>query len=482
MTRILARKNLLIWGIFVFFILFSFLLYYPAFRMGFVGDDISLMRNYSILADPFASSNFRPVFAFFFYLINISRANSFWPHLALILFHGLNAGLVFVLINKLTAKRLLSLLVAFGFLIFYRQVEAVYYLSQSETFSTTFFLVAFLSVAAFFDSQKSLYYLGGLFSFLVAILIHPILIFVLPPIIFFYERLFIKNFKFSWPKLLKYLPFVLIGLVYFILILSSGELKLPTHQPGPLRQFGQNFSTMFLAFWPIKYDRYFIVQNIFWSYVITIMALLGSLTVIFSRKIDKLIRFFVFWAILPIFLFSFISGPLGPADRYLYLGSIGFLFVIFYLLHKYFLKRKTTFKLILIVILYLDWFSFSYLLSQIKAQEWLISGAKVQKITADLKLLYPQLPTNIKHIYTIGFPMGVFFQDNPYDLLDVLYGGPFSSYQNVQDLEIVQKLAMIPPGEKTEGVYVFYYQNEQVLDYSNRYPQIKKLLLTRFTP
>lgn len=475
---------------FLFFAIFYFWLVSPSLHAGFVADDISVLRFYKSILNPFSGIFFRPFEASFFWLIDqVFNRQLFWPHIILILINYLNAVLVLVCILYFTKNKWLSFVIALSFLFFYRHPFSVFIFSQTDSFLTTFYLASFLTFAFYLESKRKIYYLISLVLFPLALLIKEVAL-TLPFVLLIFEGLFYGWGNFWSKRIKKYLPFAIVTLAFIFLIylggLTSGSFyfnKLD-YQLVSWQLFFKNFANFFLALLPIKFDQIWLSTNLTINILISIAILVSIIAILFNKKIDKLIRFLLIFILVNLFPYIFFA-QLGYRERYLYLVSFSFIFLVFVLIEKLIskLKPKGSFFL-LMMLFFIVWVSISFYLGQKRMNDWLLADQKNKNIQSDLIAIRPRLSDRSKHIYSLNFPLEVnpqvpLYIRNPYDIFYQLYGS-LSSYQDIQDREIGEKLEETAATQPTEGVYVFYYQDGHILDYSDRYPAIKKLLLEQF--
>jgi len=340
------KKN---WKILLFLSFLVFITYVNSLHNDFVSDDIGLiLKNknignlfYYLLNQPKAF--LRSLLYFFAY--KIDGLNPLFFRLINIFFHLGSVWLIYGLISLLVSP-VLALFTAGIFAVHPIETEAVTWISGGPYSQYSFFLLlAFLLfVLAKYKNQPIKFYLASIFTFLLALFTtEKALIF--PLILLSFEITFGIIAK-NWKKLI---PFFSLSAFWTLFILFSGTLSgrmtsLETEfyqTPGvenPLVQIPIALASYLrLTFWPDKLTLYHSELNFTqWQYFLMLMITLAFLAlIIWAYKKNRLI---FFWS--SFFIISLLPNltPLKigwvVAERYVYLGSIGIIFLIALAIYK----------------------------------------------------------------------------------------------------------------------------------------------------
>ena len=344
-----------------FIIVFGLFIYFNSFSNQFVWDDFSfVVKNeairsfnnvgsfftdaYTLAKRPLQEDLYRPLltlsFAIDYYLWKLEPR---YYHLENVLFHIVNAILIYFLMKIVLKNMISSFLVSVLFLVHPAQTEVVDWIThRSDILALFFYLLCFLihlRIRAAHDKKPYLY-LSMLLLFAISLLFKEVVI-ILPLILILYDTLLL-SYKLNYKKYLTYYtPFFFITLCYgLIRILVLGRFsghslwcKFP----------GEAFLTMCVIF-----ARYFKIlifpKNLCADYVITlnhsvfepiVIISIAALVCVFASALFlknrvRLFSFGVFWFFISLMPGSNIfSAETGLAERYLYLPSIGFFIAIF---------------------------------------------------------------------------------------------------------------------------------------------------------
>lgn len=300
-------------------------------------------------------------------VMNISFAMDYWLwglnpagyHFTQVLLHALNSMFVLFLLYRLFPSHGAALIAGLLFALHPVHTEAVTaFLGRSELLMTFFCL---LSIAAFwFSLQRSgvrcwWTYLGSLAAFVLAclsketgivVLILFLLIFLLSPSV--------RGWRKSWKSVvLRFTPFVVLAVVY-LFYRSSVVHSIPRPWWGgsPVNSFMMMFTIVWeyvrLLFFPLHLSPWYITsvpRSLWeWKVILGIFLLIGGLllTVLLWRKawFLSLSIGWILLALLPLSNLIPIPGSM-MAERWLYLPSVGFCWMVGYLLASLLEKSKS---------------------------------------------------------------------------------------------------------------------------------------------
>lgn len=334
------KKN---WKTLFFLSFLVFITYINSLNNDFVSDDVGLiLKNKNIGNLSYYLLNQPKAFLrslLYFLAFKIDGLNPLFFRLINIFFHLGSVWLIYGLISLLISP-VLALFTAGIFAIHPIEIEAVAWISGGPYSQYSFFLLlAFLLfVLAKSKNWSMKFYLGSFFAFLLALLTSEKAL-IFPLILLFFEITFGLIAK-NWKKLILFFS---LSALWTLFILFSGTLSgrmtsLETEfyqTPGvenPLVQIPIALSSYLrLSFWPDKLTLYHselsFTQGQYFLMLIITLAFLAL--IIWAYKKNRLI---FFWS--SFFIISLLPNltPLRigwvVAERYVYLGSIGLIFLI----------------------------------------------------------------------------------------------------------------------------------------------------------
>jgi len=276
--------------------------------------------------------------------------NPFGYHVTNLLFHILNAILIFFLIVAISGNRTISIITSLLFVIHPIHTEAVTYISGRADILATFFLllasILFIKCLQHSHMKRALLYTFSLLCFFAAILskessiIFPL---ILAAYLFIFPATKLHN-RYKIKSLFYLLPFFILVVAYFLLrsaVLKSGASSIkiisPTSMyPWFLTMCGVLATYIRLLFLPVglHMERLVpIIKSAFRIDFIIPIVFLVTLLVLWvklSRR-NKFVLFGMLWffiALLP--LFGVIKLNALIAEHWLYFPSIGFFMTIGY--------------------------------------------------------------------------------------------------------------------------------------------------------
>ena len=347
------------WTHVVFIILIaaaSILVYYGTIRTGFVGDDVPLISGQTnFLSDwnnlktvwdkPFPAETYEPI-PFYRPLITLvnfinyhaSQLKAHGYHQVNVAFHTANVILLYLLIFLIFKNELISLFTALFFAAHSIHVNSVVWISGRTDVIACFFL---LLMAILLVKRKDhrgiprlLFFIGSIIAFILALFSKEIA-FSVPLFLFVWD--WVSQEGKLKRKILPYLPFAVVTILYFIWRVSVlGNLG--TGKPYTNANVFQRFLTLFpIYFYYFKKFTFPIFLN-FSPRVLTVTTLLslkfwGAL-VFFAvvlalgralRKTAKPISFGIFWLVVTLIpVLNLVPLYASVKEWWGYIPSIGF--------------------------------------------------------------------------------------------------------------------------------------------------------------
>lgn len=215
----------------VFYLFFLSLVFYlKSAGSFFVADDLTWLKwaattNLSDLPKLFVNAQgffYRPLDkVVMFFLYTLFSFSSPGYHLSMLLLNFLSAIGIYIIIQRLFNRKILSFIGAFIFLFLPSQGENVYWISTISNNLSTFFIVYMLIFWMNFRNRNSrLNFVLALVFAILSFLSYEISIIILPLIVLF--DIFITKIKIvKRNTLLSYLPFLLLTILYPIIRLAS---------------------------------------------------------------------------------------------------------------------------------------------------------------------------------------------------------------------------------------------------------------------
>ncbi len=329
--------------------------------------DIKLIPYYFTAKEALAGSslcgeNYRPFFILSFAIDYFFwKLNSFGYHVTNLLFHILNAILVFYLVATLVRDKITGLFASLLFLVHPVHTEAVAWISgRADVLFLFFYLIAFGAYIKSRNSKGAVFYFISVFFFTCSLLSKEMAA-SLPLLIIAYDLIFKIKERFV-AKMARYLPFFAILEIYIITRFNViGKLAQSRYWTGSAYT---TFLTMArgvvyylrLLIWPtnlcVDYSTFPVSSSIREPGVIISIAILLLLTgtAIVLKKRYKIISFAFFWFFITLLPVSnIIPIKILIAERFLYLPSIGFFLTLAIVLKA--LYRRSAFRIVSIAFL-----------------------------------------------------------------------------------------------------------------------------------
>jgi len=308
--------------------------------------------------------HYRPIHSLSYLLTYQISSSPWFFHLVNLFYFLATVSLVFILVKTTTKNFTLSFFTAVLFLVHPINNEVVNWISAvSELTLTIFVLLTLLCYIKYRQSGSTGNFLLALLFYFFAILSKETAAIILFPVILSVDLLFFKkNIKeiFAWKRFTKYLLFAIPFLVYFSMrqavIGGFGGLAHREAYFGGISfydriyyffwLFAHYLKTLLCPYPLIFYHKVpespdllslrFLISLIF--------VLLFFIVLYFAiKKRKEIIAFFLFWPfvfILPALILYFVVSENFFAERHLFVPSIGFSFMVAYLLNYLWQKNK----------------------------------------------------------------------------------------------------------------------------------------------
>lgn len=338
----------------------------------FIVDNLSI-RNINNISQFFTSKGtfshegnfiiYRPVVTLGFALdYLVWKLNPFGYHLPNILFHTLNALLVYILMEMILGSSLAAFVTALFFSIHPVQTEAVAWISgRGNVLSLFFFLLSFCSFVRFRREKRNKYYYMSLILFIAALLCKEmaITLFIMLVIYDIYYRT--EEAKKPAGNIKIYVPFIITAILYMLLrYLVLGRQSQTVFWGG---SFINTMFTMakslvqyiFLFMFPVNLnidpDVVRVATSVLEPGVLISIIILAGLaaTAVYSYRRIKGVSFGIVWflvALIPVS--NLIPIDALYAERFMYLPSIG-VFMVAGVLISRIIKREKAISIIILV-------------------------------------------------------------------------------------------------------------------------------------
>ena len=340
--------------------LIGFLAYLPILRNGFVWDDEeqvvnnSYIRSFTNLSHIFKGSTFasggagltgwyyKPLMTLWFmFNYRLWGLNPGGFHLCQLFLHLVNCVLIFILFRKLfkefgdSKAKLVGFCLAIVFAVHPANVESVAYISASQEFLYTFFLL--LTFLFSLASEKSLDIIFGGILYFLALLSKESAIVGLPIIVLYFWQAGKKK-KSLWLALTLFSSF----LIYFYLRTFVAKIPLAKPELSPIAaaSFSQRlltvpyllFSYLRLIFFPLNLfiAQHQVVMEVgeirFFGALIVVLLFFFMMIRQLGRFTSNLGRFFFFWFLVSLGLvLNLFPLDMTLAERWLYWPILGIL-------------------------------------------------------------------------------------------------------------------------------------------------------------
>jgi protein O-mannosyl-transferase len=379
----------------IIIMLASISVYINALSDGFVCDDnLQILKNpwlkdiknipdifsksvWSFQKETLISNYYRPLIHLI-YLVNyhIFGMNPWGFHLVNILFHAAVSVLVFIIASRLLEKfkspvspwyLSAPFFAAMLFATHPIHTEAVTYVACLPELSFTFFYLLSLYLYIRFQEGFQKGYLFSLVAFFIATLCKETAI-TLPLIVVAYDYI-LKNTKGDFSvHLKKYIPYLIVTGVYFILRFNAlgGFAPFKEHTELSIYQNIINVFPLFTKYleklvFPINLNAFHVFHplvSIFeikgvLSFAVTLIFVVLTFITLKRNRAAGFCFFLIAVPLLPVFYISGIAGGTPFYERYLYLPSFGFVVILIFFIewvNNKFIKRNAIIAIIIIVL------------------------------------------------------------------------------------------------------------------------------------
>jgi protein O-mannosyl-transferase len=366
-------------------LLLTVLVYLPVYKAGFTNWDDQLYIYENRFIKQLSIVNIRKFFSSYFVgnyhpftMLSISidfyfsKLNPLWYHIHNLLLHLMNTMLVYWFIRLLTKKQLVAILVALLFGVHTMHVESVAWIAERKDVLYTFY---FLLSAVFYlkyyfallESKRAFgFYFLALIFFLCSLFSKGQAV-TLPLLLLLTDYFLVRDFKkpSTW---LDKIPFFLLSLTFGIIALYAQ--KSAAAFPGtPNYHF---IETLVLATYnitayisklilPIHLSTFYPLPDkvaghlpmIYWLFIPVVVLLFAAIVIWWKKKRGLVFGLAFFLVNVALILQVIPVGGARIADRYMYIPSIGFFFVIALgincLKERYQNLNKQLFKIILLI-------------------------------------------------------------------------------------------------------------------------------------
>jgi O-antigen ligase len=426
-TGVLSSHFLIGFYLFVLALVF----YLKSVASFFVADDFTWLKwaattNLSELPKLFINAQgffYRPLdktLMFFLYTLFSFSAPGY--HVSMLVLYFISAIGVYILVQKLFHKKILSFIGAFIFLFLPSQGENVFWISTiSNNLSTLFIVYMLIFWLNFRNSQSKLNFVLAFVFAVLAFLSYEISIIVLPLLILF--DVFITKVKITKVKtILSYVPFAILTVIYPIVRILShvasygGDYayNIPHLIPNFIGNFIGYFGLMTFGepFLPLYTASRSTLKEEMMLVVILLAVLLVALAVIIFVKrqmLSAICKNETLKLVLFSILFSFIGlvpflGLGNIAERYEDLAAVGFsiLMVVIFAKISGFVKNIKLQACVLIVLTLLlgGWY---YSQNRVETAQWSEAGRITNRTLSYLRLYYDGSHPN-SNFYFVDLP------------------------------------------------------------------------------
>ena len=417
-------------GFYLFFI--SLVFFLRSVGNFFVADDFTWLKwsattNLRDLPRLFIDSQgffFRPIDKVVMYFLY--TLFSFSPpgyHLFILFIHFLIGLGVYIFVQRLFNNKLFSFIGAFVFLFLPSQAENVFWISTiSNSLYTLFIIYGLLLWMNFRKNNSKRSYIFSFIFAIFALLSYEGAVIILPLLMLF--DLFITKVKIINGKtILSYAPFAIITALYPFIRTLTHTVAIGGDYAYSASHLAPNFIGNFLGYFGLfvvgepflalyASARNILRGDFLYVAVFLFFAVIALIVILFANKkrLNKLHRNETAKFILFSLLFSFIGlipflGLGNIAQRYAYLSSLGFAFLVVVILSKItsFIKNKD-YKIYLLVFLTVILGAWYYYQNGLVNSEWKETGRITNRTLAYLRLYYDGKHPN-SNFYFVNIPI-----------------------------------------------------------------------------
>ncbi len=335
-------------GYFIFLAVIVFIAYANSLGGDFVSDDVGIIKNNpEITTLKFATTRsilfVRPII--YYIIVNTFGITPLPFHIVNILFHIGNVWLIFMLLFAFSSLPI-AFVAAAIFAVHPAIAEAVTWISGGVYAQYSFFILAsFLSFLYSFKNKKYYYLSMGLAVLSTLSGDRSILPFILTLFLLLFTEI-----KKTWKKVLPFFGISGLYMLNYISLITTRIADVKHEQfaekisSNPILQIPTAISTYFeIYIWPDKltfyYSDFVMTSFVYGSRVVVFLLFLGILYITF-----RWFRPLFFWLAVFVLALAPTLTPFGLSsivnERYGYLSSIGFFFLVSYVVVNLFNKKK----------------------------------------------------------------------------------------------------------------------------------------------
>lgn len=318
-------------------------------KQGFVSFDDDILVYENPLVREISPTTLRGIFTtydpelyipltFFSYQIDhlIGGGSPFWFHLTNVIFHALNASLVFLFVRRLDGQHIpLAAACALLFAVHPLHTEAVAWISaRKDQLATFFYLLSMLAYLRYVRSDKQRD-LCGAFGFALIGILSKVTLITMPIVLLLLD--FHENRRLSRKTVVEKIPFLLLSIAFGIIALWGKKDMLATSGTDVKILMAFKSSAFYLQklLWPSHLSVVYPFDgDVRWwlpAFLVPILAVLAIGLLVFLNRKDRILVFctaFFFVVTAPTFLNFAKAGEIFVAsDRYAYLPSVAFFYL-----------------------------------------------------------------------------------------------------------------------------------------------------------
>ncbi len=298
---------------------------------------------YGIFTEPIVGNYFPLQILSYALDFHLWRLQPFGYHLTNVLFHALNAILVFFLLKKMFGESWVSFIAALLFSLHPVQVESVTWISERKNvLFLALLLASFLCYISYWKHPHTNWgkklYLFSLFFFMLSLLAKVSAV-VLPFLLFLYDLSFLKKSK--WTMIKDKIPFLVLSLLFgviTIVVYHYDNHLMGFHGGAPystaLTMVNVLIEYIIYLLVPLYLDNYYLtpIAKSFWETQVLLSC--GALVLISflawrSYKGNRKLFFWAGWVLISLLpVLNIVPIAILRADRYMYLAAIGFFYIL----------------------------------------------------------------------------------------------------------------------------------------------------------
>ena len=442
------KRYLLTFCWLLFFISLSFLYYSHLLNDFFFSDDFEWIWHGEKVQEDFTnvykyrvSSFYSPIVNFFFFIgQSFFSLNNYIYHFVIVFLHGINAFLVYLLINKVFKNHIGSILGAIFFLVNVYHYEAIVWISAvMHVLMTSFVLLSCLFYVQYFKTKNNIYlipaYILAIISFFTKE--NGVVVFAILPALYLYFQK-TKIFYYSnWKNLLPFFITLVNILIYSYLWQRNSMWIVEGIYNINLDAYPTLINSIVTLIY-LPFSDY-LINNINYTHIAILSIIILSGLIFFSKRFYReyfLSLFIVAVSFLPAIFFYHGTWNTVSAGRYAYLPSVGggLLVAFGYMLFSSFKFKKIAQSFFVFIILFYGYTNYGIILN--KHVEYANIDKQMRGMFASLKELKDEIKQVNQVILIQSYP---FVANNYYQYLYRLID---NDYKGTWDTEIDWDIGM----------------------------------------